>query len=769
MSVSEPVISASDSALEAEHWRSRPVGVWPDVGTTSADEVAVVGSQQTIFLYRGGNDYYRAYHQADAEAQAETDAWLRYCDQAAVAARRAGARFTFFLIPNKASVLPGLYPLELGAGVTPRHKLLARRFATPAALPLNPFREARGKLDIFRRNDTHFTEYGNRLAMRELLAALGHSVSLIGFSGPRREFENEGDLGQRFHGSPSELVRRPIQDDAAIVVTPLTKPTGTFTGMTFSFENSKAPIQRRIAIFGNSFFDRANGWGMLPILSRLYQAGVFRWSNEIDTRLIEAFGPDDVVLQTCERFLGRLPDKLQGPPLPTGLARTNSRPLRNRGSAMRLTVADNGNLTLLGRREGPIRFHAGERVVAHSPAADTRPPLRMLGAHRAAIERFGLTAVYPDGPPVTVDLQEFKTHYYGPDDLIGRMYEMVGPGKWEIYKIFVRGTEVEIEGVVILPRTLANAAFTVLCEGHVPQQTSYRDDPGDGLGHWFMPDNAVLGFHAIYQLEAVSDFLRFELHFAEATASEDVRQYRSIYRLTSQDLLSDMPDQARIARVAGARGNPISFLNGGRTAYERLKDLAMQNDIPVEKAPVSVLDWGVGCGRVARFFAKAEQVSLTGADIDADNIEWCSRNLHGDYYTVPLMPPTVFESAQFDLIYSCSVLSHLTKEVATSWLKEMRRVLAADGVALISYNGSSNLASYLGRRPNLLKVAIEHGIFDGDPNQDLKNFISSEDYYRQTFATDEWWTDMFKCHFRIVDIARAAVSGHQDVAVLRHK
>ncbi len=751
----------------AERWASRPLGEWPAAGTVSQDEVAIVGHERVMFLLRGSNDYHRSYFQSASEAEAQADAWLRYCDVAAASVGRLNARFAFFMIPNKASVLAEHYPLDLGGGVTPRHAGIAERMAVPAAIPLDAFRRDRGRMDIFRRNDTHFTEYGNRLAMRELLAALGLDVSLIGFDGASREIENKGDLGGRLPGSPCELVRRPLEDGAAVEVVQLTAATGNVNGLTFSFDNPHAPLDRRIAVFGNSFFDRAKGWGMLPILARLYRSGIFRWTNQVDVPLVEAFRADDVVLQTCERFLGRSPQGLEGPPVPAGITRPGAPPNKRKGTAMRIAVADYGNLALLGRREGPVRFFAGERIVAQLAAEDRRPPLRALGAHRPAIERFGLTAVYADGPAEEVDLQEFEEFYYGSGNLIGKMQEMVGPGKWEVYKVLIRGTEVEAEGMVILSAPLTDAKFQIHCEGQAPARIAYMEDPGDGLSHWFMPDNTVLGFRAFFQVGTMPDFLRFELVFEDADKEREARHYRTIYRLTRQDLVEGLPDQARIARVAGSRSNLISFLNGGRTAFERLKDIARSHGVGVGDDPISVFDWGVGCGRVARFFAGVDGVSMFGADIDADNIEWCSQNLRGDYRTVQLMPPTPFDAGQFDLVYSCSVLSHLTEEVADAWLAEIHRLLASNGVALLSFNGSSNLVSYLGRRPGIMKKTIEDGMFDGDVNQDLKNYIPSDTYYRQTFATDDWWRKMFLRHFEVVDVERATVSGHQDIAVLK--
>jgi len=238
---------------------------------------------------------------------------------------------------------------------------------------------------------------------------------------------------------------------------------------------------------------------------------------------------------------------------------------------------------------------------------------------------------------------------------------------------------------------------------------------------------------------------------------------------TNLDLLKPLPNIERIRRVSGVHANQNSFLNGGRTAYERIHNLISFHGFDIDDSHLRILDWGVGCGRVARYFADMENVEISGADIDEDNIGWCKENLRGDYRLVPLAPPTSFSDNTFDVIYSCSVLSHLTEEMADLWLKELVRILKPNGLALLSYNGSSNLISYLGRRPQILRNALATEFFDGDINRDLEGFIPSSDYYRATFASSAWWNRMFHRYFHLSTTEFAVVSGHQDVAVLRQK
>jgi len=264
------------------------------------------------------------------------------------------------------------------------------------------------------------------------------------------------------------------------------------------------------------------------------------------------------------------------------------------------------------------------------------------------------------------------------------------------------------------------------------------------------------------------NWVRFSIEF-EGEFSGANRHFRDHWNLTDLDMIVGLPDLRRIQRVASKNANAMSFLNGGKTAFERLVRIALDHGIDVRDAEVPVLDWGVGCGRIAMHFNSDTKARLTGIDIDVDNVEWCRNNLQGDYRVVPPAPPTDLEPSLFRLIYACSVLSHLSEKDANLWLAEIARLLAPDGVALLSYNGTSNAISYLSRRPGELDAVFSGDLFDKDVNSEIKGFIPSDSYYRQGFSSDAWWLETFKRHFNVVAIELSVVSGFQHIAVLRKK
>jgi SAM-dependent methyltransferase len=140
-------------------------------------------------------------------------------------------------------------------------------------------------------------------------------------------------------------------------------------------------------------------------------------------------------------------------------------------------------------------------------------------------------------------------------------------------------------------------------------------------------------------------------------------------------------------QVTGVRAERDAWLAAGATDAELIGELVSRHGIPIEQMG-AVLDFGCGCGRVARYWAQLPGPEIHGADVSRNGIRWCRRNLSfmQAIRSDPL-PPLPYPNASFDLVYSLSVLTHMTHEAGAAWLVELVRLLKPGGLLLFTVHG----------------------------------------------------------------------------------
>lgn len=118
-----------------------------------------------------------------------------------------------------------------------------------------------------------------------------------------------------------------------------------------------------------------------------------------------------------------------------------------------------------------------------------------------------------------------------------------------------------------------------------------------------------------------------------------------------------------------------------------------------------VLDFGCGCGRLARQMIQQtpRPARYLGLDLHAGMIRWCTENLapaapgfefrHHDVYYAgfnpvpdrPLYAPLPVGDGSFSLAVAISVFTHLTQVQTEAYLKELARILEPDGILLATW------------------------------------------------------------------------------------
>lgn len=282
---------------------------------------------------------------------------------------------------------------------------------------------------------------------------------------------------------------------------------------------------------------------------------------------------------------------------------------------------------------------------------------------------------------------------------------------------------------------------------------------------WFLPEQNVRGTTITYTVEDPDSESIVDL-----STSVD-RHRRSLPFVQVHDWRSRQPVPAirNIERVSGFGANAYNYFCNGATDHIRFTRAAAEQGVSASSTGVSVLDWGCGCGRLTRWFAATGNGHYVGIDIDGENVDWCRDNLAGaSFETVPLYPPTRLDSHSFDLVIANSVLTHLTKATMEMWLLEVRRLLKADGVALLSYHGDFSNAYFVSSYGDAMRRILEVGIYDDLIGKEMEGVLPDPTYYRQTYMSDTYAAEVFRAAgFRVETVLIGHVSRCQNLAVLR--
>ena len=209
--------------------------------------------------------------------------------------------------------------------------------------------------------------------------------------------------------------------------------------------------------------------------------------------------------------------------------------------------------------------------------------------------------------------------------------------------------------------------------------------------------------------------------------------------------------------------NPQAFIKGGQAGVDLIKKILNQHNIQLNEIK-NVLDFGVGCGRIFRWWKDMhmpEEMSFWGTDINPALIEWCKINMDFGHFSVnALHPPIHFQDSQFDLIYAFSVFTHLMSETQAEWLSEFSRILAPNKYLLVSVHGhffAKNLP------PVMYEVYKKTGYCILSKNVEGENVCTS--YQDQAYSEN-----LFANFFEVLDYFPSALTacGNQDLYLLRN-
>ena len=106
-----------------------------------------------------------------------------------------------------------------------------------------------------------------------------------------------------------------------------------------------------------------------------------------------------------------------------------------------------------------------------------------------------------------------------------------------------------------------------------------------------------------------------------------------------------------------------------------------------DMAPIKVLDFGCGYGRIIRsLYYYVDPENISGVDPWDLSIEQCEiHGLGSHVFQSDYLPKTLpVKTQQFDMIYAFSVFTHLSEKAARQALDTLRNYITPDGVLMIS-------------------------------------------------------------------------------------
>ncbi len=170
-----------------------------------------------------------------------------------------------------------------------------------------------------------------------------------------------------------------------------------------------------------------------------------------------------------------------------------------------------------------------------------------------------------------------------------------------------------------------------------------------------------------------------------------------------------------------------------------------------------VLDFG--CGRVLLpLRAHLPQARFSGTDTDAEQIAWSQKHIPdvSFHYNSP-EPPLPYADGSFDLIYGCSVFTHLDERLQFLWLAELKRVA----------------------RPGALLILTVHALNqteDAAPAEGLR-FVNDgawadffPDFYQTTYHSRPYLEAVWSRYFTVLDYDESRIEAlRQAVVVLRRE
>lgn len=290
---------------------------------------------------------------------------------------------------------------------------------------------------------------------------------------------------------------------------------------------------------------------------------------------------------------------------------------------------------------------------------------------------------------------------------------------------------------------------------------------GSDSFYWYYPGAPYIGFRIDIDLAATTDNSPF-YDFYFKIKGEDPQ--RSLLRNVSvpKDLRAyqNLPGDFNVRRVQNL-SSTVGATIAGYSDYRRIVEMASRR---MKLAPgVRVLDWGCGFGRLCRYFADDYPGSkIIGVELDDLNLEWMSKNLPAVTPLKTNLDARIdLPDGSVDLIYGVSVMTHIRESQQEAWLKELTRILAPNGLLMLTTAGAGALAftsRWMGR--SHFDDWAKRGFVEIEQASSFDSDIGGGGYYIQAKQSPENTRKRWGKIIPIVEIV-PSVFGYQDMVIMQ--
>jgi SAM-dependent methyltransferase len=136
------------------------------------------------------------------------------------------------------------------------------------------------------------------------------------------------------------------------------------------------------------------------------------------------------------------------------------------------------------------------------------------------------------------------------------------------------------------------------------------------------------------------------------------------------------------------------FIHSGQVAADAIREALGTAGVSMADLE-TMLDFGCGCGRVARHWRDFPG-TLYGTDSHPDLVRWCRDHLpFGRFSENGSEPPLPWADGALDFVYAVSVFTHLTEDAQQAWMAELARVVRSGGYLLVTAHGEAYLPDLL--------------------------------------------------------------------------